>query len=209
VAGAGKLDQHESFESPVPELTKAQYMSPIELNKQFSTGEVVAGKFKIISLIGAGGYGAVYRVQHLMLRSECAYIVRSVDFGLIDNVQPYMVMEYIQGQDLATFLKERVRITFETVMQILVPLCSALSYAHENGIVHRDIKPHFEFNCVHNKNKPVVVLSIRPVKEQPVKFDNLAYIRVFRLALDFLQDTGSLRSARSRFSNYLMNTLMR
>jgi len=53
----------------------------------------------------------------------------------------YMVMEYIDGQDLEHLLKERRYFSNEAAILIFAEICKGLHYAHENGVIHRDIKP--------------------------------------------------------------------
>lgn len=67
-------------------------------------------------------------------------IVTIFEYGE-DQGLPYIAMEYIQGQDLKRYLKEKTRLDVGTVLQIITQVLNALGYAHEQGIVHRDIKP--------------------------------------------------------------------
>src|SRR5438105_10820366 len=55
--------------------------------------------------------------------------------------QPFYAMEYIQGESLDHVLERRQRMTWEEVVSLAQPLCSALQHAHEKGIIHRDLKP--------------------------------------------------------------------
>jgi serine/threonine protein kinase len=68
-------------------------------------------------------------------------LVRVHDFGVLDNGQPYLVMDYIEGETLTEFLKENGSLTVESATLLCKQLCSGLAHAHEIGIVHRDIKP--------------------------------------------------------------------
>jgi len=71
-------------------------------------------------------------------------IVQVFDFDSYEN-QPYLVMEYVPGTSLGTYLralhKRAERLSLPMVLSILKKVASALSYAHENNVVHRDIKP--------------------------------------------------------------------
>jgi serine/threonine protein kinase/tetratricopeptide (TPR) repeat protein len=63
------------------------------------------------------------------------------DFGRTDKGQPYLVMEFLRGRDLARVLAEEGLLGFPRIVNILSQVLSALSEAHELGIVHRDLKP--------------------------------------------------------------------
>jgi eukaryotic-like serine/threonine-protein kinase len=67
-------------------------------------------------------------------------IVDVVDFGELPDGRPFHVMELLEGIDLRTILNERGRFPAAEVLEILEPVCSALQAAHDQGIVHRDLK---------------------------------------------------------------------
>lgn len=67
-------------------------------------------------------------------------IIQVIDKGISDERLPYFVMAYIKSVSLETILP-RSDINLSRKLDILIQLCSALAYAHRNGIVHRDIKP--------------------------------------------------------------------
>ncbi len=67
-------------------------------------------------------------------------IVTIYEYGEQDGM-PYIVMEYINGRDLAADLKRGVRFSLDDVVRIMTQLLGALQHAHEQGVVHRDIKP--------------------------------------------------------------------
>jgi eukaryotic-like serine/threonine-protein kinase len=73
------------------------------------------------------------------IRSRHAVAV--MDHGVTESGQPYIVMEYLEGESLEQAMKRRGRIPFTEVVQIVVQVARALQQAHEAGIVHRDLKP--------------------------------------------------------------------
>ncbi|MFQ5844766.1 MAG: serine/threonine-protein kinase, partial [Planctomycetota bacterium] len=131
-------------------------------------GRTIDG-FRIDSLIGRGGMGTVYRATQLSLNRPVALkilpeslldahfrerfhreaevlsrlthpnIVTVFDRGEVDG-RPYLVMEYVEGTNLRTVLREGPLPQAEA-LQILSSVLAALDYAHRNGIVHRDVKP--------------------------------------------------------------------
>jgi serine/threonine protein kinase len=70
-----------------------------------------------------------------------AHIAEVIDFNFLPNGAPYMVMEYLLGEDLGTRLESRERLPPAQVAAIIRDVASALASAHAGGIFHRDIKP--------------------------------------------------------------------
>ena len=69
------------------------------------------------------------------------HIVDIYDVGQLPNGVPYLVMEYLDGEDLASVLKRGGRLEPGRAVELILQLCEALEPAHERGIVHRDLKP--------------------------------------------------------------------
>jgi len=72
-------------------------------------------------------------------------IVRALDFGHTDSGDPFIVLELLAGEDLATCIEQRGALAPEQAVATLLPIVHALSVVHEAGIVHRDIKPENVF----------------------------------------------------------------
>jgi serine/threonine-protein kinase len=74
------------------------------------------------------------------LKSEHA--AKVLDVGTLDSGAPYMVMEFLEGSDLAAVLGDRGPLTVEVAAEYVLQACEAVAEAHAAGIVHRDLKPH-------------------------------------------------------------------
>ncbi|MBX3189943.1 MAG: serine/threonine protein kinase [Labilithrix sp.] len=68
-------------------------------------------------------------------------VMRVLDFGQEPDGLVYIVMEFLSGRTLQNLLDEERRLQPERAVEILIQVCAALSVAHDNGIIHRDIKP--------------------------------------------------------------------
>lgn len=68
-------------------------------------------------------------------------VVSVYDFGLINERQPYLVMEYIHGMSLSTMLTKQSRMALPVATRVMMQACSGLEEAHNCGIIHRDLKP--------------------------------------------------------------------
>ena len=127
--------------------------------------------FHVDSVLGKGGFGTVYKATQLNLDRQVAlktiplqnlkddlgtrrfereariiggmnhpHIVAAYDFGFHENLL-YLSLELVDGKDLAKLLKARGRLDEFTTWQILKQVASALAYAQERNVIHRDIKP--------------------------------------------------------------------
>ncbi len=80
------------------------------------------------------------REAKVVARLSHPNIIKVLDFGE-DEGNPYLVMEYIKGRTLRSFLSERKQIPASEAIQLLQPIAEALGYSHAQGVIHRDIKP--------------------------------------------------------------------
>jgi serine/threonine-protein kinase len=75
------------------------------------------------------------------------HVVQTFDHGVTGEGVPYIVMELLEGRDLAAYLEEDAILGPELVVEIIGQLSRALDRAHEKGIIHRDIKPGNVYLC--------------------------------------------------------------
>jgi serine/threonine-protein kinase len=73
------------------------------------------------------------------IRSE--HVVQVTDVGTLESGAPYMVMEYLEGEDLAARLARTGPLSYPEAVELLLQACEAIAEAHVIGIVHRDLKP--------------------------------------------------------------------
>lgn len=138
---------------------------------------VIAGKLRLVRVLGEGGMGVVWAARHLTLDADVAvklirrervaadpamlarfereakttarighpHVVRVMDYGVAEDAQPFIVMEYLEGFSLAELLEQGGRLSFATTEVLVRQVASALSAAHALGVVHRDIKPQNVF----------------------------------------------------------------
>jgi eukaryotic-like serine/threonine-protein kinase len=153
-----------------------------------NVGAVVGETYRIQSLIGRGGMGAVWAAEHLRLpgkhvavkvlldaaaggeemlqrfrrEAEIASrlghpnIVEVLDFNTLPTGQPYIVLEYLQGETLASRLAGG-RLQLDEALAIARQIGSALQAAHRAGVVHRDLKPDNVFLCTPEEDMPTRV----------------------------------------------------
>ena len=129
------------------------------------------GKYKLLAHISSGGMSEVYMGEQVMMRRRVAIkvfptdlleqssyldrfylesrtqasldhpnIVRAHDFGNEGRIH-YLVMEYIEGEDLEHIVKKKFPLPYELAANYIQQAAEALSYAHSKNLVHRDIKP--------------------------------------------------------------------
>jgi eukaryotic-like serine/threonine-protein kinase len=81
------------------------------------------------------------REVEITARLRDPHLVRVIDYGQAETGEPYLVMEYLEGEDLDHRLERVTRMPIEAVARLVGQVASALNAAHTQGIVHRDLKP--------------------------------------------------------------------
>jgi eukaryotic-like serine/threonine-protein kinase len=138
---------------------------------RFLPGVLLAGRYRIIGLLGKGGMGEVYRADDLKLGQPVALkflpagfdaeparlerflqevrTARQVSHANVCRVYDvgdaeglhFLSMEFVDGEDLASLLRRIGHLPKEKAIQIARQLCAGLAAAHEAGVLHRDLKP--------------------------------------------------------------------
>src|SRR5262245_46017315 len=81
------------------------------------------------------------REARASVRIQSEHVARVLDVGQLDNGSPYMVMEFLSGNDLAHELKERGSLPTQEAIQYVLQASKAVAEAHALGVIHRDLKP--------------------------------------------------------------------
>lgn len=148
---------------------------------------LVLGDYVVVDRIGAGGMGEVYQAQHRRMKRTVAVkvlpseltkipnavqrfereveaaaklihpnVVTAFDAGEAGGVH-FLVMEFVEGQDLAALIHQRGPLDVATALDYTLQAAQGLKYAHDEGVVHRDIKPS---NLLLDKKGTVKILDL-------------------------------------------------
>jgi protein kinase-like protein len=145
--------------------------TPTPVSARFAPGAIIAGRYRLVSLLGRGGMGEVYRADDLTLDQPLALkflpegvavsdtrlaqfhnelrIARQVSHKNVCRLydlgdaegRRFLTMEYVDGEDLGSSLRRFGRMPPDKAIQIARQLCAGVAAAHERGVLHRDLKP--------------------------------------------------------------------
>ncbi len=155
-------------------------------------GRTIGDKFRIESFVGKGAMGSVYRATQLNLKKRVAIkvmhpdnkdatyvsrfkreakaaarmehpnLLRVIDFGEEPDGLLYIAMEFLEGRDLLTVLREEFPFSTERIVSILSQTLAALAVAHEMGVIHRDLKPEnvMLLDAKDDEGNPVEIVKV-------------------------------------------------
>jgi eukaryotic-like serine/threonine-protein kinase len=159
---------------------------PSVVKGRLAPHRMLGRRYEIIQLLGEGGMGAVYKArdceldrmvalkiirpelavhaqilarfkQELILARRITHknVIRIFDLGEADGLK-FITMEFVEGKDLSSLIKEKGRLSFEECADMIYQTCTALDAAHSEGVVHRDLKPQ---NIMMEKTGRVIVMD--------------------------------------------------
>ncbi len=176
---AGRNDRSDDAACAAPSPPRGEpgaqrtpsHLSNSGFEARYVPGTTLADRYRIVSPLGKGGMGEVYRAEDLKLgqtvalkflpqslaRNEEALarftrevrLARQVSHPNVCRVfdigetdgQTFLTMEFVDGEDIASLMRRIGRLPADKALEIARQVCAGLAAAHEHGIIHRDLKP--------------------------------------------------------------------
>ncbi len=151
-------------------------------------GTELARQYEFLSVIASGGMGTIYEARHVVLNQRVSIkmmqkerldeknvkrfkqeaealaalehpnIIHVRDYGLTENGQPYMVLDYVEGMSMSQMIQSRGPIPTAFAIEFFIQIADALDHAHERGVLHQDLKPNNIMICEPGKTAPYAKL---------------------------------------------------
>ena len=162
-------------------------------DKRLESGTIIADRYEVESYMAKGGFGEVYKGRHKQLGIKIAIklirnenishktirerflreakiianinhpnVVRIYDVGEFSG-RVYLVMDFIEGDNLDTYLKKKGKLPSAEYMRLMKHMSDALAEIHRQGVVHRDIKPG---NIMVSKSSDAILMDFGLAKER-------------------------------------------
>lgn len=142
----------------------------ISKQEDLSAKKSLPARYKVLKVVGEGGAGVVFKVKDTLLDKIVAIktlhsaasanevlrfqreaqlagalnhpnVMGVIDFGLTDESEPYIVLNFVEGESLATRLKRSGALPVGEALKLFLQIAAGLTHAHNRSIIHRDIKP--------------------------------------------------------------------
>ena len=133
--------------------------------------QTLGERYKVVRQIGQGSMGSVFEAHHVVLgrqmaikvlKQDCSsprlkerffnearaagainhqHIVQVYDFGIVETGEPFIVMEFVEGESLQDYMDRAAPMSYQETREVVLQILSGIEAIHNAGLVHRDVKP--------------------------------------------------------------------